>query len=86
MVCSAGDIKERVRAETSSGCSKGTERGASGRRVVSVEWIEGAIEGAAEKGTVKAEGVCVQFSVNGASNQLLVGLLKGIVTNGSVAE
>jgi hypothetical protein len=29
--------------------------------------------------------VC-QFSVNGASNQLLVGLLKGIVTNGGVAE
>ena len=27
-----------------------------------------------------------QFSVNGASNQLLVGLLKGIVTNGSMAE
>ena len=27
-----------------------------------------------------------QFSVNGAGNQLLVGLLKGIVTNGGVAE
>ena len=28
----------------------------------------------------------LQFSVNGAGNQLLVGLLKGIVTNGSVSK
>ena len=28
----------------------------------------------------------LQFSVNSASNQLLLGLLKGIVTNGSVAK
>jgi hypothetical protein len=27
-----------------------------------------------------------QFLVNGAGNQLLVGLLKGIVTNGGVSE
>ena len=61
MVCPAGDIKERVRAETSSGCSEGTEKVAEGRRAVSVEGIEGAIEGATEKGAVKAEGMCFNF-------------------------
>ena len=62
MVCSAGDIKERVRAETSPGCSEGTERVAEGRRAVSVEGTEEAIEGATEKGTVKAEGMmCYNF-------------------------
>ena len=54
------DLILSLSAETSSGCSKGTEKGASGRRVVSVEWIEGAIEGAAEKERSRQKG-CVSI-------------------------
>ena len=78
MVCSVGDMKDRVRAETLAGWPEGTERVAGVRRVLVSNGRSRGIDGGSD-GERSGQGRRKVF-------QFLFGFLNVVMTNGSPLE